>query len=244
MISQTRRTIVCGVFFFSSLLWAGKAPDIHFERDQFDFGLLTQGATVQVSYPFRNAGKAKLSIEGVYTTCGCTAAAPANPLILPGDWSRIDATFDSRGKMGDVVKQIRVRSNDPVRPMVYLTLKGRIVPSQHPEMTGPQNLFTGTCKTCHADLGTGKKGEALYMSSCAMCHENEKRAGHFIAPAVSQLGSLPKNKIRKILAHGKPNSSMPAFALSKGGPLADEQIASLVTYLVEMAKIKRKEISK
>jgi mono/diheme cytochrome c family protein len=33
------------------------------------------------------------------------------------------------------------------------------------------------------------------------------------------------------IAHGKPGSLMPAFAIADGGPLSDMQIASLAAYL-------------
>jgi mono/diheme cytochrome c family protein len=34
------------------------------------------------------------------------------------------------------------------------------------------------------------------------------------------------------IAHGKPGTVMPAFSIAEGGILSDEQINSLVTYLV------------
>jgi len=211
-------------------LWAGR-PVIEFKDTHHDFGILTQGATVQYSYPFANLGTAPLKIEGVHSSCGCTAAVPSNPLIAPGGREEIRVVFDSRGKMGETLKEVRVRTNDPEQPVTVLTLAGKIVASQHPEMTGPQNLFLGSCRECHVDRGVDKYGEALFAASCAMCHESLRRRGTFIAASAEDMAARPAARLRLSIANGVPDTSMPAFGEKNGGPLTRDQIRSLEKYL-------------
>lgn len=211
-------------------------PIARFEHTQADFGFISQGKKARVSFSFRNAGDQPLKILSIHTTCGCTAAAPAKPELAPGEKGEITVTFDSRGKIGETNKIVRVAFNDPERPMVNLTITGRVGPSAHPEMTGTKNLFQGSCADCHARPGEGKKGAALYMASCAMCHENHKRGGHFIARSGEELAATPPRQIKKSLVDGVPGSSMPAFSLKHEGPLTNAQIRSLVKYLKSLKK--------
>lgn len=215
--------------------WAS-APSIKFDDLYADFGVLPQGSTVPFVFSFTNTGDASLHIEDVHTTCGCTAAAPDNPIIPPGGRGAIRVTFDSRGKMGETFKQVRVRTNDPKSPLSFLTVTGRIVGSAHPELTGPQNLFTGSCRECHVDRGVGKTGKDLYMSSCAMCHESEARGGHRIAPDEGALGRLDGKRLRASITEGVSDTSMPAFGPKNGGPLSNGQIRSLIKYLKSLEK--------
>jgi cytochrome c553 len=226
------RKILMMLGCLGAAVWANaSAPVIAFDDTYADFGVLPQGTTVQFSFRFTNKGDASLHIEGVQTTCGCTAAAPENPIVPPGERGAIQVTFDSRGKMGETFKQVRVRTNDPKTPLSFLTVTGRIVPSQHPEITGPQNLFTGSCRECHVDRGVGKAGKDLFMSSCAMCHESQERGGPPIAPSARKLASLSEKRLRLGISEGVPSTSMPGYGSKKGGPLSKSQIRSLVHYL-------------
>jgi cytochrome c553 len=222
-------------FFFAALLSAAAtqaAPRAKFDERIFDFGVLIQGATAQHSFGLKNTGKDVLHIESVSSSCGCTAALPAERDVPPGGRSRIDVTYDSRGKMGEIHKVVRVKTNDPEEPVQHLTVKGLVVPSEHPDMTGAQNLLQdANCRTCHVDRGAGKMGQDLYLASCAMCHENHKRGGHRIAAAADEMSVLDERSLRSGIADGREGTSMPAYHKSKGGPLSDKEIKSLVRYI-------------
>ncbi|MGQ0645583.1 MAG: DUF1573 domain-containing protein [Elusimicrobiota bacterium] len=207
-----------------------KTPRLVFDEKSFDFGPLVQGATVQHDFAFRNAGRAPLEIYSADSSCGCTAALPENRLVKPGGRSRIRVTYDSRGKMGPVEKFVAVRSNDPESPVTHLVVRGLVTASQHPEMTGTRNLFEGSCASCHADRGRGRTGEALYQADCAMCHEHHK-IGRRLAPPAEEMASRSEAALDRAVREGLPGTSMPAFHSSRGGPLNDAEIESLVRFL-------------
>jgi hypothetical protein len=216
-------------------VWA--QPRIVFDEGTiFDFGVLIQGATTQHTIAFRNAGNETLELQSVTTSCGCTAALPDDKLIPPGRKSQMWVGYDSHGKMGEVHKVVRVRTNDPANPVVHLVVRGLVVPSKHPEMTGPQNLFAGSCKTCHVDAGMGKTGAELYRADCAMCHEHHKMGGHFLAPSAEDMAARSPRELRKAIAEGREGTSMPAFHQARGGPLTDKEIKSLVRYIRGLKK--------
>jgi mono/diheme cytochrome c family protein len=225
--------VFLAVFFVipSGSSWAEPRPRLEFEETAFDFGVLIQGATVQHLYNFKNKGDSPLVIESVSTSCGCTAAVVSDPVIKPGASSQIKAGYDSHGKFGNVQKFIVVHSNDPEKRTVNLVISGLVVESEHPQRTGTQNLFQGSCVSCHAERGYGKSGKLLYMADCAMCHEHHTMGGKFIAPSAEDMARMPKKQLRKIIRTGREGTSMPAYHKSRGGPLYDEDIASLVKYL-------------
>jgi cytochrome c5 len=203
---------------------AHAAPRIVFDKTEFDFGVLIQGATAQHDFSFQNLGEDPLEIQALNSSCGCTAALATEKIIPPGGKSSIRVTYDSHGKVGEVQKNVRVQTNDPQSPVIQLVIRGLVMMSAHPEMTGTRNLFQGNCKTCHADRGAGKKGKELYAANCAMCHEHHKMGGKFIAPAAEDMAGLPAADVAKVISVGRPGTSMPAFHTDHEGPLSEKQI--------------------
>jgi len=70
---------------------------------------------------------------------------------------------------------------------------------------------------------------ALYDQQCVGCHGRDGWLGAArpLNDAV-YLALVPAERIRHVIAEGVPGTAQPAFALSAGGALTDEQIESLV----------------
>jgi len=99
-----------------------------------------------------------------------------------------------------------------------------------------QAVFKGDCIRCHVTTakdfgGHDKMGQDLYAAACGICHEAEHQASF-----VPNLHRLPEPTNAEFwknwIMHGKPGTLMPAFAKAEGGILSDEQVESLVQYLV------------
>ena len=72
----------------------------------------------------------------------------------------------------------------------------------------------------------------LYGENCAGCHGVDGRGGAAIALADPvYLAIADDSVIRKVIAKGVPETSMPAFAESSGGMLTEEQIEVITTQL-------------
>lgn len=101
-------------------------PNIEFETLAYDGGTAIEGEKITYAYQFTNTGKSDLKIESVKASCGCTATAPKDEIIKPGEHSEIVATFNSQGRVGQQRKTITVRTNDPDQPVVQLMLQLKV----------------------------------------------------------------------------------------------------------------------
>lgn len=112
--------------FSPGLLGGEKAAKIKFKEELWDFGSVKQGQVLTHSFLFTNEGEALLLIQGVRTSCGCTAALVSKKKIAPGNEGEIKVTFNTRGFEGQVSKYIYVESNDAAEPRKQLTVSAKI----------------------------------------------------------------------------------------------------------------------
>ncbi|MCC5932005.1 MAG: DUF1573 domain-containing protein [Cyclobacteriaceae bacterium] len=104
-------------------------PDISFETDSHEFGDIFQGDKVQHTFSFTNNGNAPLVLNGVLTTCGCTAPVWTKEPVLPGEEGKITIVFNSAGRVGWQNKIITVRSNAESGD-VRLKISAMVLPSK------------------------------------------------------------------------------------------------------------------
>lgn len=107
---------------------AAAAPRIRVEPESFDFGKAQPGKTLRKEFTIRNFGDAALVIEGVSTTCGCTAAISAQSRVEPGGRTSLRVTFDTRTFSGKVERDVLVRSNDPKTPLLQVRVSATVEP--------------------------------------------------------------------------------------------------------------------
>jgi hypothetical protein len=92
----------------------------------YDFGTAFSDTTVTHVFKIRNAGTGTLTIGGVQTSCGCTAAKPSKSALAPGEESAIAVSFDTRFDKGAATRTITVFTNDPKAQQIVMMLKGVI----------------------------------------------------------------------------------------------------------------------
>lgn len=92
---------------------AKKKPQIKYEQTTIDLGTFAENDGPQtVVFKFHNVGNAKLVINYVTTSCGCTVADYPKDFISPGGSGEIKVTYDGYGKMpGKFRKTINVFTN-------------------------------------------------------------------------------------------------------------------------------------
>jgi mono/diheme cytochrome c family protein len=82
------------------------------------------------------------------------------------------------------------------------------------------------------DQALMSQGGELWGANCASCHGINGEG--VSAPALNSqefLSSVTDEQIEGIIAGGIPGTAMPSWLNEYGGPLTDEQIAALVTYI-------------
>ncbi len=115
-------------------------PKIACEQPEFDFGERSNEEKVEHEFIIKNIGDAKLLIDKVRTTCGCTVAELEKKELEPGESTKVKAILTLRGRQGATTKSISVESNDPETPILTLTLKGVAIP---PILVEPQVVNFG-----------------------------------------------------------------------------------------------------
>ncbi len=194
------------------------------------------------TFNLTNTAPTEVTIERVQASCACTVARLPNLpwKLAPGTNGQIEVAVDLRGKRGQFSKMVYVYTSAGTKNlMVKLNM-----PDAAPGLAGDrsrnmqiatadrQAVFKNDCAKCHAEPAAGKQGKELYAAACGVCHDAEHRAT--MVPDLHNLNhSTDRIFWRVWISKGKVGSLMPAFARTEGGPLSDEQIASLVDYLGE-----------
>lgn len=83
-------------------------------------------------FEFKNVSKKPATIQGVQTSCGCTAAEKPTEPVKPGKKSKISVSYDTH-RVGPFTKTITVTS-DVAEPIV-LTIRGTVKPEPQPIKT-------------------------------------------------------------------------------------------------------------
>ncbi|MFM8359409.1 MAG: c-type cytochrome, partial [Verrucomicrobiota bacterium] len=192
-----------------------------------------------------NATSEEVTINSVQTSCGCTAArlpSYPNPWTLkPGEGGEVGATMDLTGKFGTILKTVTLVTSVGQFPLVakavlpqeaFAQMQRTDNRSRNMQVAAAdrQAVFRNDCATCHVQPTVGKHGRDLYAAACGICHEAEHRAS-MVTQLRGRPGSFPREYWLNWIRHGKEGSLMPAFELKKGGPLGDDQIESLASYL-------------
>jgi cytochrome c5 len=146
--------------------------------------------------------------------------------LKPGEKGKIRISVDIRGKLGTIYKTVQVRTNDPKTPQTTIAVRMTIKDATHMKTYSASEIFNGSCKRCHVMQGRGKKGFDLFVSDCMMCHS----AGKIAAP-MRDLHTMARESIEKAIREGLEHTSMPGWDIKHGGPLAEEEIMSLVDFL-------------
>lgn len=120
------------------------APVIFIEKENYDFGKIKVGEVVDYWFIVKNTGKSKLVIRKVKASCGCTATQPEQMEVEPGQSTRIKASFNSAGRVGQQHKTITVITNDPKRSNITLTLSGEVLKEGAVEIKGDPQKGEGS----------------------------------------------------------------------------------------------------
>jgi len=96
------------------------------EPASFDFGRALPEKTLRKEFTLRNLGDRELVIEGVSTTCGCTAAVTGEKRVAPGRSTPLTVTLETRQYRGRVERKVLVRSNDAKTPLLEIGVSATV----------------------------------------------------------------------------------------------------------------------
>lgn len=91
-----------------------------------DFGTITQGESVSMTFRFKNVGQSNLIISSAQGSCGCTVPEWPKEPIAPGAEGKIEVTFNSTGKQGLQNKTVTLVANTIPNTKV-IVIKGEVL---------------------------------------------------------------------------------------------------------------------
>lgn len=89
----------------------------------WDFGSIKKGQIVRHDFQVKNNLSRKLTINGVTTSCGCTASAAKKNILDPQESTQISVEFNSKGYKGKTSQFVYVNTDDPDNPVIKFTFK-------------------------------------------------------------------------------------------------------------------------
>jgi hypothetical protein len=108
-----------------------------FKEEEYSFGTIKQGETVNHDFEFTNSGKEPLVITNATGSCGCTVPVWPKDPIPPGGKGTIKVSFNSAGKMGMQDKTITLTSNAKQSPMI-IHIKGTVEKADEKPAAAPE----------------------------------------------------------------------------------------------------------
>lgn len=90
---------------------SSKKARFEFEKEEHDFGTITEGEIVSYTFKFRNIGEADLIINSARASCGCTVPKYTKEPIPPQGEGQVEVTFDSSNRTGKQYKTVTLTAN-------------------------------------------------------------------------------------------------------------------------------------
>jgi mono/diheme cytochrome c family protein len=223
-------------------------PDaLKFDAENKEYTPKPAEPTAPFTFWLTNTYTSEVVINRIQPSCGCTTAK-AQPLpwhVAPGASGSIELSVNLAGKSGEITKSVTVDGTSGMKNLilrVHMPAMAAAVPgapagdvdrvrNMQMALAERQVVFKGECASCHAPNPThANTGPQLFSDICANCHESPNRAS--MVPDLKALRH-PTNADywRTWVTSGRAGSMMPAFSQKEGGPLSNEQIEMLVTYL-------------
>ncbi len=123
-----KRYAVTLILIFAFVLSCKSQPKIEIVGgDTYDWKKVSISENpLKAKIQIKNAGTEKLIINEVKPGCGCTTAPLDKSELAPGEVANLDVTLRISAGQHDVMKSIRISSNDPNNPNKILFLKANV----------------------------------------------------------------------------------------------------------------------
>ena len=138
---------------------------VAFEERVHSFGTILEAkGKVSHTFIFKNNGKAPVTVNDIFSGCGCIGKVVTKNPIKPGEKGRVTIIFDPAYKSGFFSKEIVVFTNNG-QDFNRIWVEGNIIPGEHPvEDEYPYNFGSGLYMRLKVmAFGYLKRGETKQM---------------------------------------------------------------------------------
>lgn len=102
-----------------------KNASIEWKQMEINLGEIVQSKPVTVEFEFKNTGEVPVLITNVQASCGCTSTNFIKTPVLPGESTKISATYNAAAK-GSFKKSVTVTTNAKPAPET-LVISGTVI---------------------------------------------------------------------------------------------------------------------
>ena len=136
----------------------GPAPKAVVDQTEYKFGTLDMSDSGSHDFVFTNAGDAPLTLASGGTSCRCAMSKLDRERIPPGGSAKVTVTWKPIDKLGPYRQTAKIRTNDPARPQITLTVSGRITVATR--FSPPELVFS---RLSAGETSTGKSRLFCYL---------------------------------------------------------------------------------
>ena len=134
----------------------GPSPKVVVKEAKYDFGTLDMEDSGSHDFVFTNEGDAPLTLVSGETSCRCATSKISQERIPPGESAKVTIEWKPTDKPGPYEQTAKIRTNDPDRPRVTLTISGRITMAMR--FSPPELVFS------RLTVGETSTGESQLLS--------------------------------------------------------------------------------
>lgn len=124
---------------FGKVHYIDTVPRIVFSHYNFEYGHKIFNGRVRHDFMFSNMGSKELVIKKIELCNGCLLKGEPNKVIKPGENGSLVVVIKTRG-IGVAHRSVKVYTNDPVNPVIYLGIHGTVT------FSGPAKKDPAFCK--------------------------------------------------------------------------------------------------
>ncbi len=86
---------------------------------EYSFGRVRQGTLVKAAFTLRSVGTEPVQIQDIKPSCNCSVLSWERRTLAPGDSLKVEATFNTAGKVGRQRKSFTVLSTAQNSPLLF-----------------------------------------------------------------------------------------------------------------------------
>jgi hypothetical protein len=128
---------LCFLLWIAASAQPVPAPSLRCDTPVHAFGTLPKGTRARHTFLLENAGGTAVNITSVQPSCSCTTAQLSRQALLPGQTAEVETEMDSTDFEGPLEKLVFIHSDDPVQPLLTLTLRAQV---EHPYALSPKAI--------------------------------------------------------------------------------------------------------
>jgi hypothetical protein len=103
-----------------------RSPKVSVDKPEYDYGVMDSQSEGHHDFKLTNVGEAALTLEKGDKSCQCTEFSIEKARLKPGESTKVTMKWLAKSVEGALRNRVTVKTNDPDRPRVELTVTGKV----------------------------------------------------------------------------------------------------------------------